>query len=144
MVSLLLSVIAGFFQSPARKQNQAEAGRGEFRSLMLKTVRCETSKKYKQLWEALNKEIVWEPILPSSIPGLLLAVDETKCRPGIEDAILLNRYKVKVTDQYITTPPELVMLIDQIELEAALADEGAEEVLEIEDEDYNEMSMLLE
>ena len=36
----------------------------EFRSLMLRMIRCESDREYEELWKEYNKEILAEPFLP--------------------------------------------------------------------------------
>ena len=95
----LLSAVAGFLQPAARKHRQAESAK-EFRSMMLRMIRCETEKEYEELWREFTKEVTSEPFLP-------------------------NEYKVGVRRRYSMTP-EMMIIVDQKkdEVAEALADDG--------------------
>ena len=85
-VTTLFSTVSAFLRPNDRKTLQADASK-EFRTLMLKMVRCETEREYEELWKELNSAIVDEPFLPkkyvtpmkmdwSITPELTLVIDE--------------------------------------------------------------------
>ena len=82
----LLSAISGFLQPSQRRQLQLESSK-EFRTLMLRMIRCETEREYEELWKEYNKSIVTEPFVPkrfavgcdipySMTPELVLVIEE--------------------------------------------------------------------
>ena len=67
----------------------------EFRSLMLRMIRCEAEREYEELWKEYNKAIVQEPFVPQKF--------------------------VQECDIPYTMTPELVIVIDAKEDEVARA-----------------------
>ena len=93
-VTTILSAVSGFLQPSQRRQMQLESSK-EFRTLMLRMVRCETEREYEELWKEYNKAIIAEPFLPKKF--------------------------VVGCDMPYTMTPELVILIDEKEDEVARA-----------------------
>ena len=60
----LVSSVVGFL-NPSLKRQQQEAASSGFRSLMMKMVRVETEREYKELWKEYGKELLGEPFLPA-------------------------------------------------------------------------------
>ena len=85
-ITTLLSAIAGFLQPSQRRQIQLESSK-DFRTLMLRMIRCETESEYEELWREYNKVIVSEPFVPKKFvvdcdipytmtPELIIVIDE--------------------------------------------------------------------
>merc|ERR1712080_72031 len=62
-VSTLVSTISAFLRASERRQVQADASK-EFKTLMMKMVRCEKEAEYEGLWKEYNKAILEAPFLP--------------------------------------------------------------------------------
>lgn len=85
-ITTILSAISGFLQPSQKRQMQLESSK-EFRTLMLRMVRCETEREYEELWKEYNKAITGEPFVPkkfavqfempySMTPELVIVIDE--------------------------------------------------------------------
>ena len=97
-VTTMLSAVFGFLQPSQRRQVQQESTK-EFRSLMLRMIRCETDSEYEELWKEYNKVIMNEPFLP-------------------------KKYQVAVKQEYSMTPELMIIIYHKEDMvEEALADE---------------------